>query len=375
MQSHRRAVLRSIGATLSGTVLLGNRDSVEARPPIEQEPAASSNYRRAARTAGDIDWLVVHTIEGSYRSGINTFKNPATNVSAHYVVGTAPGQITQMVDDSDVAWTAGNSDYNDRSINVELAGYASSGFPDQQYDNVTALVEFLTDTYTIPARHPEAAVAPCDAAAGQGGVIGHDQVPSPYDCSVGGGAGRHTDPGPYFEYDRVLSGGGDGGGDDEDGDDGSEDGDPAFQIGQAVAATTALNTRAGPRLDETVRETVSTGTAGYVTDGYVTSGGYTWWQMDWETGTTGWSVERYLDETDSVDRPAAFDIGESVAATTALNTRAGPRLDEAVRETVFSGATGSITDGYVTSDGYTWWQVGWETQTTGWSVERYLTAV
>jgi N-acetyl-anhydromuramyl-L-alanine amidase AmpD len=463
-------------------------------------PAAWSNYRSARRSAGDIDWIILHTIEGSYQAGINTFENPVSDVSAHFVVGTEPGEITKMVPLDDIAWTAGNSDYNARGINIELAGYSSNGFPAQQYDLLADLVDYLCETYSVPKRHPTDRVAPCDAAAGRGGIIGHVQIPSPYNCSARGGAGGHTDPGPYFDYDRLLSeidggegstpgfevgrtvatttalnvrssaefannlvdtraagdsgdirngpytndgyrwwwvnwgdgvagwsveqylevdedasggdegGSDDGGGDRDDGSDGdggddSDGSNPAFKIGEEVATTTALNTRSGPGIDSGVRETVSEQATGYVKDGYVTSDDYTWWKVAWETGTTGWSVEQYIEDTgpeeddsggsdddtgaddggggnrdddagdDGSSSEAAFKIGEEVATTTALNTRGGPGLDNAVRETVFERATGYVKDGYVTSGGYTWWKVAWETGTTGWSVEQHIESV
>jgi N-acetyl-anhydromuramyl-L-alanine amidase AmpD len=364
MQQFRRAVLSSIGGIVSGTGLLGTSPSVGgSRPPVRQIPAAPSNYRSASRTASDIDWIIVHTVEGSYQAGINTFRNPSSNVSAHYVVGTESGQLTQMVDDSDVAWTAGNSDYNDRSLNIELAGYSSTDFPEQQYATLAELIDFLTVAYEIPAAHPTDQVTACTAAAGQGGLIGHAQVPNPYDCSVGGGIGGHTDPGPYFDYERALTGtgGGDGGGSDSE-----------FEVGDAVTATTALNTRSGPGLGDPVLETVSTGTGGTIDAGTVTANGYLWWEVAWETGPTGWSVETYLDAADDSDE--AFEIGEQVASTTALNTRDGPGLGKPVLDTVSTGTTGYVKNGIVTADGYTWWKVAWETGPTGWSVEQHLEA-
>jgi hypothetical protein len=338
-------------------------------------------------------------------------------VSAHFVVGTEPDEITKMVPLDDIAWTAGNSEYNARGINIELAGYSSNGFPAQQYELVGDLVGYLCETYGVPKRHPTDRVAPCSAAAGQGGIIGHVQIPSPYNCSARGGAGGHTDPGPYFDYDRLLS--------EIDGGEGST---PGFEIGRTVATTTALNVRSSAEFANNLVATRAAGDTGLIRNGPYINDGYRWWWVNWGDGVAGWSVEQYLqveddasggggdggdDENDGGggddggsddggsggddgggddgndsggdgeggndddgdsgdDSDPAFKIGEEVATTTALNTRSGPGLDNAVRETIDEQATGYVKDGYVTSGGYTWWKVAWETGTSGWSVEQYI---
>src|SRR4029078_1230864 len=67
-------------------------------------PAYSGNYQVASRGAAQINNIVIHTTQGSYSGTISWFKNAAANVSAHYVVRSSDGQITQMVDDKNIAW-------------------------------------------------------------------------------------------------------------------------------------------------------------------------------------------------------------------------------------------------------------------------------
>jgi N-acetyl-anhydromuramyl-L-alanine amidase AmpD/uncharacterized protein YgiM (DUF1202 family) len=482
MGYQRRSLLKLSGTAIASAAAVGaTAPTSSAAPAVRWEPAAPSNYRDANRTTADIDWIILHTIQGSYQAGINTFKNPAENVSAHYVVGEQPGQLTSMVRNRDIAWTAGDAGYNARGINIELSGYSSTGFPDQQYENLAELVEFLCEEYGIPKRGPDFRVAPCNAAAGSGGIIGHVHIPG-RNCNGRGGAGGHTDPGPHFDYDRLVEavradpkpafevgdtveagrdlnaraepeigfnvihtnpkgttgtivdghelaenylwweiewdngitgwaiqqyleassgdppdGGRDdeipGGGNDDDrsgdrdDDDGSDDDDSRddgdsedrrFRIGETVASTVDLNTRWKPTLDAWIRETVSTGTTGQVQDNPVTADGYTWWQIEWEDGTKGWSVEQYLEEADpggsaeTEDVEGMFGIDEEVMSTVDLNTRNEPSLDSRVLQTVDPGTVGWVQDGVVTADGYVWWQIEWETGTTGWSVETYL---
>jgi murein DD-endopeptidase MepM/ murein hydrolase activator NlpD len=79
----------------------------------------------------------------------------------------------------------------------------------------------------------------------------------------------------------------------------------AFDIGERVHATTGLNVRRKPGLDHTVLDAVPAGTSGDITDGVITTGGYTWWQIDWGD-LTGWSVQKYL-ESESGFRPSSAD--------------------------------------------------------------------
>jgi len=81
-------------------------------------PAAACNYSSRGQA---ITGIVIHDVEGSYASCISWFKNCASNVSAHYVIRSSDGQITQMVLESNKAWHVGNS--NPFTIGIEHEGY------------------------------------------------------------------------------------------------------------------------------------------------------------------------------------------------------------------------------------------------------------
>lgn len=174
-----------------------------SKPSVTFDQAASGNYAAANRTASDINWIIIHTIQGSYEGGISVFNNPDSGVSAHYVVGNSSGQITQMVYDDDISYAAGNYDYNSAGLNFENEGYASESHPDQLYQNLASIVSWACEEYGIPKSHPTG-VAPADPADGSG-IIGHEQVPDPDNPSVGGGASHHTDPGSGWEWDYFMS--------------------------------------------------------------------------------------------------------------------------------------------------------------------------
>ena len=89
--------------------------------PAIWNPADLSNYGTGRNHT--IDTWVNHWIGvGTYAGTISWFKDPTANVSAHFVIRSSDGEITQMVRTADTAWHAGATGYpynNTRSIGVE----------------------------------------------------------------------------------------------------------------------------------------------------------------------------------------------------------------------------------------------------------------
>src|SRR5215467_7652908 len=82
-------------------------------------PASPANYSSADRPHDyPVDMIIIHDTEGSVASAVSIFQDPAMQASAHYVVSNT-GQIDQMVQEKDIAWHAGNWDYNTRAIGIE----------------------------------------------------------------------------------------------------------------------------------------------------------------------------------------------------------------------------------------------------------------
>src|SRR5690606_24789500 len=75
-------------------------------------PPALSNFTTcnySSRSGTAISAVTIHTVQGSYSGCISWFKNCSAQVSAHYVLRSSDGQVTQMVLESDKAWHVGNS--------------------------------------------------------------------------------------------------------------------------------------------------------------------------------------------------------------------------------------------------------------------------
>ncbi len=154
-------------------------------------PASSSNYTNGSRTS--IKYVIIHTTEGSYSGAISWFQNSSAQVSAHYIVRSSDGQITQGVQEEDIAWHAGYWTYNSEGIGIEHEGYVSDPgkwYTDAMYQNSADLTRDICDRYGIPKDRAH--------------IIGHFEVPG---CSNpgGGGSGCHTDPGSGWDWDRYIA--------------------------------------------------------------------------------------------------------------------------------------------------------------------------
>jgi hypothetical protein len=161
-------------------------------PPAVWVPASSSNYSVANRPHDyGVDMIIIHDTEGSYGSAIQEFQDGATQASAHYVVSDA-GQITQMVAEKDVAWHAGNWDYNLRAIGIEHEGFAWSPgwYTSAMYQASAQLAASICSRYGVPMDRSH--------------VIGHYQVPDPDHPGQFGGSGHHSDPGPYWDWNYYM---------------------------------------------------------------------------------------------------------------------------------------------------------------------------
>ena len=67
-----------------------------------------------------------------------------------------------------------------------------------------------------------------------------------------------------------------------------------FTVGQRVQTTANLNVRSTPTITGTLLGTQSAGSQGSVVSGPVAQGGYNWWQINYDSGADGYSVENYL---------------------------------------------------------------------------------
>ena len=63
---------------------------------------------KSSRNGSVPDVIVNHITEGSYEGSISWLCNPKSKVSAHFVISKS-GEITQLVDLKDMAWSNGKS--------------------------------------------------------------------------------------------------------------------------------------------------------------------------------------------------------------------------------------------------------------------------
>jgi len=156
------------------------------------DPGDYGNYDLANRPDDGlaVRYIVVHDTESSYDSTLAEFQNSHAYVSAHYVIRSADGLVTQMVPTRDVAWQAGNWYVNTHSVGIENEGWALDGsyFTDALYHSLARLIRYDAQRYgvTLDREH----------------VIGHDQVPGPNYVYQ---AGMHWDPGPYFDWAKLMA--------------------------------------------------------------------------------------------------------------------------------------------------------------------------
>ena len=176
-------------APLSGTVDCPPSDC----PNAVWNPASPANYTVADRPHDyPVQMIIIHDTETSYGAAIQLFQDPATQASAHYVVSDS-GQITQMVAEKDIAWHAGNWDYNTRAIGIEHEGYAyaqPTWYTTAMYQASAHLAASICSRWGVPMDRTH--------------VIGHSEVPDPNNPGQFGGVDHHTDPGPYWDWNYYM---------------------------------------------------------------------------------------------------------------------------------------------------------------------------
>ncbi|GAA3817883.1 N-acetylmuramoyl-L-alanine amidase [Streptomyces coacervatus] len=195
----RRALLAGGAAAAVGTAVLarGELSHLWWRLPGVEKPrvagavdflgaqwvaASPANYRRADRPDDyAIDRVVIHVTQGGFTSAVKAFEDPDHKAAAHYIV-RKDGHITQMIRELDVAFHAGNREYNERSVGIEHEGFVerASSFTDAMYAASARLTAGICKRYGIPVDRQH--------------IIGHVEVPGT----------DHTDPGRYWDWDRYM---------------------------------------------------------------------------------------------------------------------------------------------------------------------------
>jgi N-acetyl-anhydromuramyl-L-alanine amidase AmpD len=132
------------------------------------------------------EFVVVHTMEGSYSGSISWFLSTASQVSAHYLVRSSDGQITQMVMEADTAWHV--QCYNSRAVGIEHEGFIAAPatwYTEPMYVESAKLARSIADRHSVPLDRTH--------------FIGHNEVPS--NCNTN----NHQDPGSGWNWTHYMA--------------------------------------------------------------------------------------------------------------------------------------------------------------------------
>ncbi|HEY3221723.1 MAG TPA: N-acetylmuramoyl-L-alanine amidase [Gemmatimonadales bacterium] len=190
-----------LGALAQAQGVARSAQATTACPPPDSRtdfPSAiwrpSPNFdQRAADSTGVPHMVIIHTCESNYASCWSWLDNPASQVSAHYVVNEDGSEISQLVLEKNRAWhiaalydctlNRGHECWrngvqsNHFTVGIEHAGFVSQdSFPRAQLDRSAALVCDITRDRAIPRDWQH--------------IVGHGQL-QPAD---------RTDPGPNWPW-------------------------------------------------------------------------------------------------------------------------------------------------------------------------------
>ncbi len=163
--------------------------------PALWNPAASCNFSSRSGTA--ISAITIHTVQGSYSGCISWFQNCNASVSAHYVIRSSDGQVTQMVLESNKAWHV--STENPYTIGYEHEGYVSdaSWYTNNMYNASATLTRDITNSgYGIPPLRTffGSATSTVNVLGGCTKIKGHQHYPNQ----------THTDPGINWNWEKYY---------------------------------------------------------------------------------------------------------------------------------------------------------------------------
>ncbi len=273
-------------------------------PPVDVFKA-SPNY--STSSSRQVQYVVIHTVQGSWAGALSWFQNDSSQVSAHFTIAK-DGRLGQSLTEDKVGWHAGNSTYNRLSIGIEHEGYVSdpNNYTDTMLKKSAWLTRYLCDKYGIPIDRQH--------------IIGHVEVPG----------ATHTDPGKYFPwsyYIQLVQNAGNGPGTPP-----PPPPPPAGSVRAVEVATGSLNVRTSA--GGTILGQVSSGTR------LVRIAEDSGWVKVWFEGRSAWVSEGYT-------RPVTSGTADQVT-TAKLNVRSGPSTNYSVvggtslgQQYVRSGTSGS----------------------------------
>ncbi|MDN5782678.1 MAG: N-acetylmuramoyl-L-alanine amidase, partial [Luteimonas sp.] len=155
--------------------------------------ATSPNYNSRSGTA--VREVAIHTMQGSYAGSISWFKNPNSQVSAHYLIRSSDGQVTQMVRESQRAWHVGS--HNSHSIGIEHEGYISNPdwYTSAMYSKSAAITRQACGRYAgIVCTRAMKSYTSSKLSDTSYDILGHQNLTD----------NSHTDPGKYWNWSKYY---------------------------------------------------------------------------------------------------------------------------------------------------------------------------
>lgn len=147
--------------------------------------------------SGSTTAVAIHTMQGSYAGSISWFQNNPSSVSAHYLIRSSDGQVTQMVREAQAAHHIGSE--NGYTLGIEHEGYVDNAawYTTAMYNASAALTRHFCTRYSIPCS------SAYNGAAGSGinvlpasvKIKGHQHYPGQ----------THTDPGINWDWRRYYT--------------------------------------------------------------------------------------------------------------------------------------------------------------------------
>ena len=187
----RRLLQGAAAATTAGVLLPAARAQAAAfadtdHPSAHWTPATTANYTASDRPSSyPVQLVVIHVTQETFADTIAHLPGPGPRRCPRTTWSAPPTAIAQCVREHDIAWHAGNWDYNTRSIGIEHEGWV---------DQPSYFTDALYDT---PRRSPRRSATKYGIPKDRNHIIGHNEVPG----------ADHTDPGPWdwVRYIRLVN--------------------------------------------------------------------------------------------------------------------------------------------------------------------------
>lgn len=179
-------------------------EALTSKAPLAGPVPNSTDYGPALWVASpyyhsrsqSISAVAIHTMQGSYAGSISWFKSNPNSVSAHYLIRSSDGQITQMVRESQAAHHIGSE--NGYTLGIEHEGYVNnaSWYTTAMYNASAALTRHFCSRYGINCAtayngNAHSGVVVLSSAIK---IKGHQHFPN----------NTHTDPGINWDWRRYY---------------------------------------------------------------------------------------------------------------------------------------------------------------------------